>query len=235
MINLKTEIYADGAEIKDILSLNKKKFIKGFTTNPSLMRKSGVKDYVVFCQKILRAIKKKPVSFEVFSDNTEKIKDQARKISSWGRNVFVKIPIQNTKGKDMTNLIIDLSFEKIKINVTAVFTFSQVKKIIDNVNNDSEVIISVFAGRIADTGIDPEVIVAKIVKYSQFKKNIKILWASPREIFNLYQAHRCGCHLITLSGELIKKLKFYNKNLESFSRETSLMFFNDARSAGYKL
>jgi transaldolase len=132
-------------------------------------------------------------------------------------------------------LIIDLSFEKIKINVTAVFTFKQVKKIIDNINNNSDVIISVFAGRIADTGIDPEVIVARIVKYAQFKKNIKILWASPREIFNLYQADRCGCHLITLSDELIKKLKFYNKNLESFSRETSLMFFNDASSAGYKL
>jgi transaldolase len=235
MINLKTKIYADGADIKDILALNKKKIIKGFTTNPSLMKKSGVKDYVTFCQKILKTIKKKPVSFEVFSDAPQEIKNQARIISSWGRNVFVKIPILNTKGKDMTNLIIDLSFEKIKINVTAVFTFKQVKKIIDNINNNSDVIISVFAGRIADTGIDPEVIVARIVKYAQFKKNIKILWASPREIFNLYQADRCGCHLITLSDELIKKLKFYNKNLESFSRETSLMFFNDASSAGYKL
>jgi transaldolase len=199
------------------------------------MRKSGVRDYVEFCHKILRVIKKKPVSFEVFSDNCEEIKNQARIISSWGKNVFVKIPIRSTKGKDMAKLIIDLNFEKIKINVTAVFTFKQVKKIIDNVNNKSEVIISVFAGRIADTGIDPEVVVKKIVKYSQSKKNIKILWASPREIFNLYQADRCGCHLITLSDELIQKLKFYNKNLESFSRETSLMFFNDANSAGYKL
>ena len=235
MINLKTKIYADGADIKDILALNKKKFIKGFTTNPSLMRKSGVRDYVDFCQKILRTIKKKSVSFEVFSDASEEIKNQARIISSWGKNVFVKIPIQNSKGRDMTNLIIDLSSEKIKINVTAVFTFKQVKRIIDIVNNSTEVIISVFAGRIADTGVDPEIVVKKIVKYAQFKKNIKILWASPREIFNLYQADRCGCHLITLSDELIKKLKFYNKNLESFSRETSLMFFNDANSAGYKL
>ena len=235
MINLKTKIYADGADIKNILVLNKKKFIKGFTTNPSLMKKSGVRDYKEFCHKILRVIKKKPVSFEIFSDNCEEIKNQARIISSWGKNVFVKIPIQNTKGNDMAKLIIDLNFEKIKINVTAVFTFKQVKKIIDNVNNKSEVIISVFAGRIADTGIDPEVVVKKIVKYSQSKKNIKILWASPREIFNLYQADRCGCHLITLSDELIQKLKFYNKNLESFSRETSLMFFNDANSAGYKL
>ena len=235
MRNFKTKIYADGADIKDILTLNKKNFIKGFTTNPSLMKKSGVKNYIEFCLKILKEIKKKPVSFEVFSDTSEEMRNQAHTISNWGKNVFVKVPIQNTKGKDMTDLIIDLNFERIKINVTAVFTFKQVKRIIDNVNNDTDIIISVFAGRIADTGVDPEVTVKEIVKYAKSKKNIKILWASPREIFNLYQANRCGCHLITLSDELIKKLKFYNKNLESFSRETSLMFFNDAKRANYKL
>ena len=151
MRNFKTKIYADGADIKDILTLNKKNFIKGFTTNPSLMRKSGVKNYIEFCLKILKQIKKKPISFEVFSDTSEEMKNQARTISSWGKNVFVKVPIQNTKGKDMTDLIIDLSFERIKINITAVFTFKQVKRIINNVNSNTDIIISVFAGRIADS------------------------------------------------------------------------------------
>ena len=235
MKKLRTVIYADGADFRSILNLNKKNLIKGFTTNPTLMRKSGIKNYKNFCLKVLKSVKKKPISFEIFSDVLKEIKSQAYKISNWGKNVFVKIPIQNTKGKDLSDLIIKLNHENIKINVTAVFTFNQVKKIINKVNNRTDIIISVFAGRIADTGLDPENIVKKIVKYSKSKKNIKILWASPREIFNFYQANRCGCHIITLTEDFIEKLNFYKKNLIEFSRDTSLMFYNDAKKANYKL
>ena len=170
MKKIRTQIYADGADYDSIIKLNKKKIIKGFTTNPSLMRKSGVKDYQNFCKKILNKINNKPVSFEVFSDNEEKILSQSNIISSWGRNVFVKIPIQNSRGKDLSDLILSLNSKNIKINVTAIFTFEQVKKIINKVGIKSEIILSVFAGRIADTGKDPEPIIKKIVNYSKSKK-----------------------------------------------------------------
>jgi transaldolase len=235
MFKIRTKIYADGANLKSILNLNKRNFIKGFTTNPSLMKKSGIKNYKKFCLKVIKNIKKKPVSFEVFSDVVNEIKSQSHKISNFGNNVFVKIPIQNTKGQDLTDLILDLNSQKIKINVTAVFTFNQVRKLISMIKGNTEIIISIFAGRIADTGVDPEPIIKKIVTFCKSKKNIRILWASPREIFNLYQADRCGCHIITLGDDLIDRLKFYKKNLELFSKETSLMFFNDAKKAGYKL
>ena len=235
MKNFKTKIYLDGADFDSIINFNKQKFIKGFTTNPSLMKKSGVKNYKKFCLKVLNNIKNKPVSFEVFADTENEIKKQAHEISCWGKNVFVKVPIQNTKGLDLTNLILELNNKGIKINVTAVFTLSQIKKLVSKVNNNTNIIISVFAGRIADTGKDPEIIIKDIIKYSFKRKNIKILWASAREIFNFYQANRSNCHIITLSEDLINKLKFYNKNLREFSKETSLMFYNDAKIAGFKL
>jgi len=235
MKKIKTQIYADGADYDSIIDLNKKKIIKGFTTNPSLMKKSGVKNYKQFCIKVLKKIKNKPISFEVFSDTNKKIIAQSNIISSWGKNVFVKIPIQNSNGKDLSDLILGLNSRGIKINVTAIFTFEQVKKIINKVDRKSEVILSVFAGRIADTGEDPEPIVKKIANYSKSKKNIKILWASSREIFNYYQANRCNCHIITLGKDLINKLKYKNKNLKLFSKETSQMFIQDAKKAGYNL
>ena len=186
-------------------------------------------------REITYSLKNKPVSFEVFADTENEIKKQAHEISCWGKNVFVKVPIQNTKGLDLTNLILELNNKGIKINVTAVFTLSQIKKLVSKINNNTNIIISVFAGRIADTGKDPEIIIKDIIKYSSKKKNIKILWASAREIFNFYQANRSNCHIITLSEDLINKLKFYNKNLREFSKETSLMFYNDAKIAGFKL
>jgi transaldolase len=228
-------IYADGADFKSIINLNKKNYIKGFTTNPTLMRKCGVLNYKDFCIKIVKKIKIKPISFEVFSDSPKEIKLQAKKISSFSKNVYVKIPIQNTKGKDMSELILDLNKQKIKINVTAVFTYSQVKKLIEKINGNTEIIISVFAGRIADTGVDPEVIIKKIIQHSKVKKNIKILWASSREIFNLYQAANCGCHIITLSEDLIQKLIYFRKDLKKFSKETVLMFYNDAKKSGFQI
>ncbi len=235
MKTIRTQIYADGADYESIINLNKNKIIRGFTTNPSLMRKSGVKNYQNFSKKILKKINNKPVSFEVFSDNVKEILYQSNIISSWGKNVFVKIPIQNSKGKDLSDLILSLNSKGIKINVTAVFTFEQVKKIINKVGTKSEIILSIFAGRIADTGKDPEPIVKKIVNYSKSKKNIKILWASSREIFNYYQADRCKCHIITLSNDLINKIKYKNKNLKLFSKETSQMFIKDAKKAGFNL
>jgi transaldolase len=235
MKNFKTQIYLDGADFNLINNFNKKKFIKGFTTNPSLMRKSGIKHYKKFCLKVLKIVQNKPVSFEVFADLPDEIKKQANYITCWGKNVFVKIPILNSKGLDLTNLILELNNKGIKINVTAIFALSQIKKLINKINNKTNIILSIFAGRIADTGRDPEIVIKDIIKYSSKKKNIRILWASPREIFNIYQANRSNCHIITLSDDLIKKLSFYNKNLNEFSKETSLMFYNDAKIAGFKL
>jgi transaldolase len=231
----KTKIYADGADMNSILNLNNKKIISGFTTNPSLMRKSGVKNYKDFCKSLLKKVKKKPISFEVFSDNLTEMKSQAIEIASWGKNVFVKIPIINSKNINTTNLIKDLSARGININVTAIFSVKQVKKLIANFNPDSKIILSVFAGRIADTGVDPENIIKTIYSSIKNKKNISILWASSREIFNLHQAERCNCHIITLGADLISKLEYYKKNLEEYSRETVVQFNTDAKKSKFKL
>ena len=231
----KTKIYADGADMNSILKLNNKKIISGFTTNPSLMRKSGVKNYKDFCKSLLKKVKKKPISFEVFSDNLTVMKSQALEISSWGKNVFVKIPIINSKNINTTNLIKDLSARGININVTAIFSVKQIKKLITNFNPNSKIILSVFAGRIADTGVDPEDIINKIYSKIRSKKNISILWASSREIFNLYQAERSNCHIITLGADLISKLEYYKKNLEDYSRETVVQFNTDAKKSKFKL
>lgn len=231
----KTKIYADGADMSSILKLNNKKIISGFTTNPSLMRKSGVKNYKDFCISLLKKVKKKPISFEVFSDNLTEMKSQAIEIASWGKNVFVKIPIINSKNINTTNLIKDLSARGININVTAIFSIKQIKKLITNFNPNSKIILSVFAGRIADTGVDPENIIKTIYSSIKNKKNISILWASSREIFNLYQAERSKCHIITLGADLISKLEYYKKNLEEYSKETVLQFNTDAKKSKFKL
>ena len=231
----KTKIYADGADMNSILKLNNKKIISGFTTNPSLMRKSGVKNYKGFCKSLLKKVKKKPISFEVFSDKLTEMKSQALEIASWGKNVFVKIPIINSKNINTTSLIKDLSARGININVTAIFSVKQVKKLITNFNPNSKIILSVFAGRIADTGVDPEDIINKIYSSIKNKKNISILWASSREIFNLHQAERSNCHIITLGADLISKLEYYKKNLEEYSRETVVQFNTDAKKSKFKL
>jgi transaldolase len=231
----KIKIYADGADISSILNLNKNKIISGFTTNPSLMRKSGVKNYKDFCKSLLKKIKKKPISFEVFSDDLTEMKSQALEIASWGKNVFVKIPIINSKNINTASLIKDLSAQGININVTAIFSLKQVKKLITNFNPNSKIILSVFSGRIADTGVDPEDVINKIYSNIKNKKKISILWASSREIFNLYQAEKSNCHIITLGADLISKLKYYKKNLEEYSRETVVQFNTDAKKSKFKI
>lgn len=229
------EYYADGANIKDIIVGNKNNKIKGFTTNPSLMKSSGVKNYKKFAKQILKIVKKKPVSFEIFADEVKEIESQARIIASWGKNVFVKIPIINTKGISNAKLIGKLNKENIKLNVTAVFTPSQSKEVIKYIGKKTEIIISVFAGRIADSGKDPVIELNKHIKLSKNYKNIKILWASVREPFNLIQAQKIGCHIITVPEEILKKTKNFNKNLFQYSKETVKMFYNDAKKSGFSL
>ncbi len=230
----KIKIYADGADYSDFVNLNKSKEIKGFTTNPSLMRKSGVKNYEKFARKLIKVIKK-PISFEVFSDEVDEMYNQAKKISSWGNNVYVKIPIVNSQGVSTIRLIKKLNLEKIKLNITAVFTFDQVNKIINSLNSKTPSIISVFAGRIADTGIDPIDIMKRSIKLKKNNKNIKILWASTREVLNIYQAENINCDIITVPIGIIKKLNLYKKNLKKYSVETAKDFYLDGLKSKYKI
>tara|TARA_B100000401_G_scaffold432869_1_gene370787 strand:- start:338 stop:1042 length:705 start_codon:yes stop_codon:yes gene_type:complete len=228
------KIYADGADYYDFVTLNKSKIIKGFTTNPTLMRKSGVKNYEKFAKKLIKVIKK-PISFEVFSDELDEMYIQAKKISSWGNNVYVKIPIVNSKGVSTIRLIKKLNLEKIKLNITAVFTFNQVNKIINILNSKTPSIISIFAGRIADTGIDPINILKRSIKLKKNNKNIKILWASTREVLNIYQAENINCDIITVPIGIIKKLNLYKKNLKKYSIETAKDFYLDGLKSKYKI
>lgn len=231
----KIRIFADGANVTAMLKLNKSNLVSGFTTNPSLMHSAGVNNYENFCKLLLNKIKKKPISFEVFSDELAEMKKQAIKIAGWGNNIYVKIPIINSKNINTTKIIKELSDLKININVTAIFSFRQIKTLITNFNPKSKIILSVFAGRIADTGVDPEILIKKIYKNIKNKNNIKILWASSREIFNLQQAKRSGCKIITLSNELLAKLKLNNKNLEKYSKETVKQFNDDAKKSGFQI
>ncbi len=235
MDNLNIEIYADGADLNSFMELNLKNFVKGFTTNPSLMKKSGIQDYSSFAKDLLSKIKDKPISFEVFADDFASMRSQAKKINSWGRNVFVKIPITNTKGQSTSELVQSLNAENIACNVTAIFTIEQVQSIIDVVDDRTPVILSIFAGRIADSGIDPVPIIEKAVNLTKNKKNIKILWASTRELFNIFQANKINCHIITVPNDILKKIDNIGKNQKSFSLETVVDFYNDANAAGYKI
>ena len=235
MDNLNIEIYADGADLNSFMELNSKNFVKGFTTNPSLMKKSGIQDYSSFAKDLLSKIKDKPISFEVFADDFTSMRSQAKKINSWGRNVFVKIPITNTKGQSTSELVQSLNAENIACNVTAIFTIEQVQSIIDVVDDRTPVILSIFAGRIADSGIDPVPIIEKAVNLTKNKKNIKILWASTRELFNIFQANKINCHIITVPNDILKKIDNIGKNQKSFSLETVVDFYNDANAAGYKI
>ncbi len=238
MINLNElniKIFADGADLKSFKDLNSNNFIKGFTTNPSLMKKSGIKNYKEFAKDLIKEINDKPISFEVFEDEITDMEKQARQIATWGKNVYVKIPITNTKGESTHELVNKLSNEGISCNVTAIFTTKQLKLISDSINNNTPTILSVFAGRIADTGIDPTSIMKECIEYTQNKKNIEILWASTREVLNIFQANSINCQIITVPNDLLKKLNNLNKDLKSFSQETVMDFYKDAKSAGYKI
>jgi transaldolase len=229
------KIFSDGADISSMKEMNDSPIISGLTTNPTLMKLSGVTNYENFCKEVLGFLKNKPISFEVFSDDFDEMAIQARLIASWGKNIYIKIPIMNTKGEYSFDLIRKLSDEGIKINVTAIMTLDQCKKSFDNLNPNIPSYISIFAGRIADTGINPEKIVAPALKYTSTNINNEIIWASPREVYNIYQADDLGCQIITVTKDIISKLKFKDYSLEKFSLDTVKMFYDDAVNAGYKI
>jgi transaldolase len=231
----KIKIYADGSNFQEMINLNQDNKIKGFTTNPSLMKKEGVKNYEKFAKEILKKIKSKPISFEVFSDNLDKMELEALKISKWGKNVFVKIPITNSKGKSTAKLIDKLNSLGINCNITAIFTISQVKHLIKNVNFKSKNIFSIFAGRIADTGKDPKKIILETIKLTRRIKKIESLWASVREPFNLIQAENYGCQIITVTPDIIKKTNKFNYSLSQYSIDTVKQFYIDAKKSKFKL
>ncbi len=233
--NFKVKIFADGADLAGMLEMAKNPQIKGFTTNPTLMRKAGIRDYESFARDVLQAIPDRPVSFEVFADDFEAMEKQALKIAAWGKNVNVKIPVTTTSGQFCGPLIERLAKAGVQLNVTAVMSLAQVEKIVDALDMNTPAIVSVFAGRIADTGRDPVPIMAKAVEILKSKPKSELIWASPRELLNIYQADAIGCHIITATNDILKKLSLAGKDLDAYSLETVEMFFNDASAAGYKI
>ena len=235
MHKMKIKIFADGADKAGILEMASNPIISGFTTNPTLMRKAGVKDYRAFAQDILKEITDKPISFEVFSDEFREMEEQALEIASWGDNVRVKIPVTDTKGNPAADLIGRLSRQGVKVNVTAMMTLDQVKCVVPGLSHGPGGYVSVFAGRIADSGRDPVPIMADIVNFLKPYPSVELLWASPREVLNIMQAEEIGCHIITVTNDLIKKMSLFGKDLNEFSLETVKMFYGDAQAAGYRL
>jgi transaldolase len=232
---ISTRIFADGADLAGILALAQNPRIEGFTTNPTLMRKAGLTDYAGFAHSLLERIDKHPISFEVFADDAEEMRRQARLIASWGENVYVKIPVTTTSGEPLAALAHELSIEGVKVNVTALFTPVQVETITAAVRDGAPSCISVFAGRIADAGVDPVPIMAQAVAIMADAPRAELIWASPREILNLVQANEVGCHIITITHDLLKKLDCLGKKLEQYSLETVRMFHGDAAAAGFAL
>ncbi len=234
-MNLKVKLFADGAEKAGMLEMYKNPMISGFTTNPTLMKKAGIMHYESFAKYILAVIKDRPISFEVFSDDFSEMEKQAMKIASWGQNVFVKIPITNTKGESSVPLAKTLSDKGVKINVTAIFTPEQVVDVLPALKNSRASNVSIFAGRIADAGVDPLPIMTKVIEMLKPYPQIELIWASPRELFNVVQADMIGCHIITATNDIIKKLPSLGKDLTEFSLDTVKMFYNDAKAAGYTI
>tara|TARA_B100000609_G_C17171991_1_gene412186 strand:- start:2 stop:700 length:699 start_codon:yes stop_codon:yes gene_type:complete len=232
---LKTKIFCDIAELNIIKKFNKKKIVDGFTTNPSLMRKAGAKDYKLYSKKILNICKNKPVSLEVFADNYEDMRLQALQINTWAKNVYVKIPVVNSKGKFMGKIIRELNSKKIKLNITAVYTANQTKKILKYLNKKTNVIISIFAGRAADTGKDPIPEFKKSISLAKKNKNVQILWASVREPFNYTQAKDLGCHIITVPPAIIEKIEKFGKSYNQLTIETVKAFLNDSKKSKFKI
>jgi|TARA_B100001750_G_scaffold244425_1_gene261733 transaldolase len=232
---LKIKIFADGADVNTIKSLNAEKWVQGFTTNPTLMKQAGVEDYKSFALEVLAEVKEKPISFEVFADDFSEMEEQAKEIASWGENIYVKIPVTNTKGESSKDLIKNLSEAGVRMNITAVFTTEQTEEIVDSLAPETANIISIFAGRIADAGTDPVPVMKNCLNVIKSKPKTELLWASPREVLNLLQADEIGCHIITITNDLLQKTKLIGKSLEEYSKETVEMFFNDASEAGYKI
>jgi transaldolase len=230
---IKIKIFADGAKKEDILLMNSLPYINGFTTNPTLMRKAGIHSYEDFSKEILATVQEKPLSLEVFSDDFNEMEKQARKIYSWGKNVYVKIPITNSMGDSSINLIKKLSNDGIKLNITALFTEQQVQETISALNINTKSIISVFAGRIADTGNDPSVLIRKTLDLIGSNKNHEVLWASTRQFFSIIEANTIGCHIITVSPDIINKFNLINYDLKQYSLDTVKQFYEDAKKSNY--
>ncbi len=232
---MKTKIFCDIAEINLIKNFNKKKIVKGFTTNPSLMRKAGARDYKSYSKKILKICKNKPVSLEVFADDYSKMKQQALQINKWAKNVFVKIPVVNSKGKFMGKLIKDLNSQNIKLNITAIYSSNQTKKILKLINKKTKVILSIFAGRAGDAGKDPIPEIKESIKLSKRFKNVEVLWASVREPYNYTQANQLGCHIITIPPSIISKIENFGESLNSLTVETVKKFLIDSKKSKFQI
>ena len=232
---MSTKIFCDIADLSIIKKFNKKKIVKGFTTNPSLMRKAGAKDYKLYSQQILKICKNKPISLEVFADDQKSMIDQGEKINTWGKNVYVKVPVVNSKNKFMGNVIKELNNKNIKLNITAVYTSKQTKKILKVINKKTKVIISIFAGRAADTGKDPVPEFIKSIKLSKKYKNVEILWASVREPYNYIQAKQLGCHIITIPPKLIEQIEKFGKTFDDLTKNTVKAFLLDSKKSKFRM
>ena len=232
---LQIKIFADGADIAGILEMYRRSYIKGFTTNPTLMRKAGIADYRAFAREVLNVVPDRPVSFEVFSDEFPEMERQAREIAGWGENVYVKIPVTNTRREPSDDLIRRLTQAGVKVNVTAMMTLDQVRDVAACFAGGAPGYVSVFAGRIADTGVDPVPLMTAAVEMLRPYGNVELIWASPRELLNIFQADAIGCHIITVTNDILNKLKQVGKDLDEFSLDTVKMFRNDALKAGYRL
>ena len=232
---LKVKLFADGADLAGIKEMAANPAIAGFTTNPTLMRKAGIADYKAFALQVLGVVGNRPISFEVFADDFNEMEKQALEIASWGKNVNVKIPVTNTKGEFCGPLVERLSRAGVQLNVTAIMTLDQVKRVTDKLAADTPAIVSVFAGRIADTGRDPVPMMAEAVNILKAKPRSELIWASPRELLNVFQADSVGCHIITATNDILKKLSLVGKDLDAYSLETVEMFYKDAKAAGYSV
>lgn len=235
MKKLKIKLYADGADINEMIEAHKSGIIKGFTTNPSLMKKAGVTNYETFATEVIKKIPDMPISFEVFSDDFNTMKKEAEKIASWGDRVYVKIPITNSTGESSIPLIKELSGQGVQLNVTAILTLEQVRETVNAFAEETQNIVSVFAGRIADSGVDPIPIMKEANKICKQKKGTELLWASSRELLNIFHAEQCGCDIITCTPEILGKLPNVGKSLEQISLETVQMFSQDIKALGFKI
>lgn len=233
--DLKVKIFADGADKAGMLEMYEKSYIKGLTTNPTLMKKAGITNYRAFCKDILSSIKDKPLSFEVFSDEFSEMERQALEIASWGQNVYVKIPVTNTKREVCYDLVKKLSANKVKLNVTALMTLDQVRNVVASLDPNVPSYVSVFAGRVADTGYDPVPMMATAVDILKSAPASELIWASPRELLNIFQADEIGCHVITVTNNILKKLSLVGYDLDQYSLDTVKMFYKDAVDAGFKI
>jgi transaldolase len=232
---LTVKLFADGAEKSGMLEMYAKPYIKGFTTNPTLMNKAGIKDYKAFAHDVVAAIPDRPISFEVFSDDFDEMERQAREIATWGDNVYVKIPVTNTRREPAYALVRKLAHEGVKVNVTALMTEDQVERVTAAVQGGAPSCVSVFAGRIADTGRDPVPIMRRCVEILKAAPEAELIWASPRELLNIFQADEIGCHIITVTNDILKKLSLVGKDLSDYSLDTVKMFYDDGAKAGFKL